>query len=97
MKKKWLAGIIILVLVLGGFFAYNRFSNLDGQSIESREKILNQSLKKGKEWTLWNQVIFNNYQYQVSGAYSVNGKAAIVVFEQKNNGKRQFFLRINCF
>ena len=73
-------------MVSGGVVAYNRFSNLDDNSIESREKILNQSLKRGKNWTLWNEVIMNNYQYIISGAYSTNGKAAIVVFEQKNNG-----------
>ena len=55
-----------------------------GDTIESQQMILNKALPTGLKWTLYNAAYIDDYQ--ISSAYSSNGKSAIVVFEPKSNG-----------
>lgn len=91
MKKNKKVFIAIILLCFVGILIYSINSQAPrGDTVESQEKILNRALQGGKNWTIYNAAYIDNYQ--ISGAYSTNGKSAIVVFEKMDNGNSKLVL-----
>lgn len=85
MKKKVKIYIAVALLCFVGIYIFsNFFSYQKGDTIESQEILLNRSVPSGRNWTIYNAAYIDGYQ--ISGAYSTNGKSAIVVFEPTNEG-----------
>ena len=56
MKKRLFFGGLLIVICLVGIFTYRSFFVPTSNTIESREKILNESLSKGKEWSIAKEI-----------------------------------------
>ena len=84
MKKKWVVCLVSVVVVI--FIALLSYVSYEpkGDTVESQQMILNKALPTGTNWTVYNAAYIDGYQ--LSTAYSSNGKSAIVVFEPKNDG-----------
>lgn len=91
-KKRLLYVLIPLVCIIGALL---HFSNIlpKGNTVESREKLLDNSIPKGDNWTILKEAEIDNYI--ISCAYSTNGKSTIAVFEPTSNGKYKFLTSAN--
>ena len=88
MKKKKLLIILGIVICIGASFLY--FLNLipKGDTITSRERMLNTAISKGNEWTIAKELEIEGYI--ISGAYSTDSKSTLAVFEPVGNGNYKF-------
>lgn len=93
MKKKLLLGAISAIVCLAGISIYHFCFVLAGNTTESREKILNTSIAKGKEWSIAKEMELDDYI--ISAAYSADNKASIAIFEPTANGRYQFSTATN--
>ena len=91
-KKKLLYVLIPLVCIIG-VFVY--FSNIlpTGDTVESREALLDNAISGGNNWIISKEIEIDNYI--ISCAYSANGKSTIAVFEPISNGKYKFSTSTN--
>ncbi|HIT78949.1 MAG TPA: hypothetical protein IAC40_01550, partial [Candidatus Faecivivens stercorigallinarum] len=69
MKKKVII-ILTAVLCIAAVFLYFFNSNPKGDTITSRERILNNAISKGNEWTISKELQLDGYI--ISGAYSTD-------------------------
>lgn len=88
MKKKYLLYMLIPIICIICVGAYLSNSALNGDTLESREALLNHAIAKGNEWTIAKEIEIDGYI--ISGAYSANGKSTIAVFEPTSNKKYKF-------
>ncbi|MDD7642755.1 MAG: hypothetical protein PUK75_09835 [bacterium] len=88
MKKRLLYGAVIIVICLVSIFVYRSFFVPTGNTIESREKILNDSISKGKEWSIAKEIKIEDYI--ISAACSTDHKASLAVFQPTVNGGYKF-------
>lgn len=93
MKKKWMLCVLILMVCILGIFIY--FSNTlpKGDTIESRETLLDNAISIGNEWSIAKEVEIDDYI--ISCAYSANGKSTIAIFEPVSNKKYKFLASTN--
>lgn len=84
LKKKWYIIILVAVLLFLGIATYKYLSVPNGQTVESREQLL-EGIPKGSEWQISTEQSVNDYI--VSGIYSADGKSGIAVFEPTGNGR----------
>ena len=91
-KKKLLYVLIPLVCIIGVFIY---FSNIlpTGDTVESREALLDNAISGGNNWIISKEIEIDNYI--ISCAYSANGKSTIAVFEPISNGKYKFSTSTN--
>ena len=64
-----------------------------GDTITSRESILNTAISKGNEWTIAKELELGGYI--VSGAYSTDNKSTLAIFEPTGNGDYKFSTSTN--
>ena len=91
-KKRLLYVLIPLICIIGALL---HFSNTlpKGNTVESREELLNNAIPKGDSWTVSKEIEID--KYIISCAYSANGKSTIAVFEPISNGKYKFLTSTN--
>ena len=93
MKKKVLliaaAGIVCIMAA----FLYFLASAPKGDTVQSRESILNRAISTGNGWTIAQEIELDGYL--VSGAYSADGKSALAIFTPTGNGRYKFSTSIN--
>ena len=91
MKKKILLPILIIMVCIIVYFIWSQPS---GNTIESREQILNNEVAKGNNWTISKEVEIEGYI--ISGAYSADNKSTLAIFKPISNNKYKFVKSINC-
>lgn len=91
-KKIYICGFLIVLCFISGII-YFIISSPKGNSIESREELLNTAISKGENWTITRETEIDGYI--ISGAYSSNGKSTIAVFKPGSNGTYIFSTSIN--
>lgn len=93
MKTKSLLYVLIPLVCIIGVFVY--FSNIlpKGDTVDSREALLDNAIPRGNNWTISKEIEIDNYI--ISCAYSTNGKSTIAVFEPASNGKYRFLTSTN--
>ena len=79
--KKWLLIISATVICVAAAFLYFFSLTPKGDTITSRESILNTAISKGNEWTIAKELELGGYI--VSGAYSTDNKSTLAIFEQQ--------------
>ena len=77
--KKWLLIISATVICVAAAFLYFFSLTPKGDTITSRESILNTAISKGNEWTIAKELELGGYI--VSGAYSADNKSTLAIFE----------------
>ena len=88
MKKKFLfifSIIILFFIVISIYFIYSLPS---GNTVESREKILNSSISKGEDWRILKEIEID--EYIISAGYSTDNKVTLAIFEPTKKGKYKF-------
>ena len=93
MKKMYLKYVLILLVCIVGVVICFFYSLTKGDTIESREALLDDAISRGKDWTIANEIKIDDYI--ISSAYSTNGKSTIAVFEPISNGKYKFSTSTN--
>ncbi|MBM6828161.1 hypothetical protein H9X85_00780 [Anaerotignum lactatifermentans] len=88
MKKRY---FLIPILLLAIICCWTVLHAPDGKTRESREKLL-EDLPKGIQWTIEEET--NIEDYIISGAYSTDGSAALVVFAPTSSGGWQQQTRV---
>lgn len=93
MNKKRLLYVLIPLICVIGVLLY--FSSImpKGNTVESREKLLDNAISKGDNWAISKETEIDSRI--VSCAYSTNGKSAVAVFEPTSNGKYRLSTSIN--
>lgn len=90
-KNLFLIGLILAVCI--GFLMNHICSLPLGKTVQSREKILNNSISKGKGWTIAKELKLDDCI--ISGAYSTDNKAALAVFMPTKIGNYRFITSTN--
>jgi len=93
MKKKCAAFALIALVCMIGASMYISALSPDGNTVESREALLDRAISGGKNWTIAKETEINGYI--ISCAYSTNGKATIAVFEPASKGSYRFSTSTN--
>ena len=88
MKKKLLLIVLAVIIFIAFTSIYFFCSTSKGDTIESRESMLNTAISKGKDWTISKEIELDGYI--ISAAYSTDHKATLAVFEPTGNGKYKF-------
>ena len=91
--KKWLLIISATVICVAAAFLYFFSLTPKGDTITSRESILNTAISKGNEWTIAKELELGGYI--VSGAYSADNKSTLAIFEPTGNGDYKFSTSTN--
>ena len=91
--KKWLLIISATVICVAAAFLYFFSLTPKGDTITSRESILNTAISKGNEWTIAKELELGGYI--VSGAYSTDNKSTLAIFEPTGNGDYKFSTSTN--
>ena len=86
--KKWLLIISATVICVAAAFLYFFSLTPKGDTITSRESILNTAISKGNEWTIAKELELGGYI--VSGAYSADNKSTLAIFEPASSRAAQF-------
>lgn len=90
MKKKFLLPILIIIVCIIVYFIWSQPS---GDTVESREQILNNEIEKGNDWTISKEIVIEGYI--ISGAYSADDKSTLAIFEPISNNKYKFVTSTN--
>ena len=90
-KKVIIIGIIGAIIVLSIPMVF--CSAPKGNTIESREVLLDNAISGGNDWTIAKEKEIDDYI--ISCAYSTDGKSTIAVFEPGSNGKYSFSTSTN--
>lgn len=85
--NKFLLGALIVIAGVIGVCIYIG-STPTGNTIESRESLLDASVLQGKEWSIVKEIEIKDYI--ISAAYSINDKSTIAVFKPTSNGGYEF-------
>ncbi len=93
MKKKLLIAILAVIICIIGVFAYNFCLTSNGDTVESREKILNKAISRGNDWTIAKEIELDGYI--ISGAYSTDNKSTLAIFKPAGNSSYEFLTSIN--
>ena len=93
MKKKLRLYVLILFVCLVGIFIYYFNSSPNGDTIESREALLNDAISGESVWTIAKETEIDDYI--ISCAYSTDEKSTIAVFEPVSNRKYKFSTSTN--
>lgn len=88
MKKKPLLIVLAVVICVAAVFIYFFCAAPKGDTIESRENMLNKAISRGNDWTIAKETELDGYI--ISAAYSTNSKSTLAVFEPIGNGKYKF-------
>ena len=90
-KKVIIVAVIgaMIVLLIPMFFHFS----LKGDTVESREALLDNAISGGNDWTIVKEKEIDGYI--VSCAYSTDGKSTIAVFKPASNGKYEFSTSTN--
>ena len=90
-KKVIIVAVIgaMIVLLIPMFF----HSSLKGDTVESREALLDNVISGGNDWKIVKEKEVGGYI--ISCAYSVDGKSTIAVFKPASNGKYEFSTSTN--
>ena len=91
-KKLLLCGIAVVICVCAAFIYYVQ-SVPSGNTLESREELLNNSISKGEGWSIVKEIKIDDCI--ISAAYSTDNKAAIAIFRPTSNGNYKFSTSIN--
>lgn len=91
MNKKHLLYVLLPLVCTGALLVSNMLPK--GNTVESREGLLDTAIPEGSNWTISKEIEVDNYI--VSGAYSANGKSTIAVFVPTPNGKYKFSTSTN--
>lgn len=93
MKKKLLLIILVIIVCVAFASIYFSRSTPKGDTIESRERMLNTAISKGKNWTISKELELDGYI--ISAAYSIDHKSTLAVFKPAGNGKYKFSTSTN--
>ena len=93
MKKKLLIFVIAFVICILAAFIYYVQSMPSGNTVESREELLDSSVSKGEGWSIAKEIKIDDYI--ISAAYSTDNKATIAIFAPTSNGNYEFSTSIN--
>ena len=85
MKKQLLLFIPAIIICALLYFWY---SSPKGDTIESRESILDAAISNSESWTIAKEVEIDGYI--ISAAYSTDHKSTLAIFEPTGNGTYQF-------
>ena len=85
--KKYKVILLLLLICIGGTLIYY-VSLPKGNTIESRELLLNDAISGESKWTIMKET--NIDDYIISCGYSENDKSVIAVFIPTSNGKYKF-------
>lgn len=88
MKRKLFLIVLVVFICITALFIYSSRKTAKGDTIESREYLLNVAISKGKDWTIAKELALDGYI--ISGAYSADGKATLAVFEPMGTGSYKF-------
>lgn len=91
-KKRLLYALIPLVCIIGAVLYFSNISP-NGNTVKSREELLDSAISSGDNWTISKETEIDNWV--ISCAYSTNGKSTIAVFEPTSNGKYKFSTSTN--
>ena len=92
MKKKFLLPILIIMVCIIVYFIWSQPS---GNTVESREQILNNEITRGNDWTILKEIKIEGYI--ISGAYSADDKSTLAIFEPISNNKYKFAKSTNRY
>ncbi len=92
MKKKFLLPILIIIVCIIVYFIWSQPS---GNTVESREQILNNEITRGNDWTILKEIKIEGYI--ISGAYSADDKSTLAIFEPISNNKYKFAKSTNRY
>ncbi len=93
MKKKNLLFALVVVLCIAFAFIYFISAKPKGDTIESRESILNTSIDKGKDWTIVKEIEIDGHI--ISAAYSSDNKSTLAVFKPTRNDRYELSTSTN--
>lgn len=93
MKKKTPLFALIFVICISSVLVYYAFSITAGDTIESREALLDQAITTGEDWIIAKETEIDGYI--ISAAYSTDNKATLAVFEPEAKGKYKFSTSVN--
>lgn len=86
--KKRVRIVLTAVFCIAAVSLYFLNSTPKGDTITGRERILNNAISKGNEWTIAKELELEGYI--ISGAYSTDNKSTLAVFEPVGNGNYIF-------
>ncbi len=93
MKKKKLMIALAVVICVATAFLYFLNSTPKGDTIESRERMLNTAISTGNEWIIAKELELEGYI--ISGAYSTDNKSTLAIFEPAGDGNYKFITSTN--
>ena len=92
MNKAIKISVFAILLCVAGALVY--FASLPkGNTVESREELLNDAIRGESKWKIVKEI--NIDEYIISCGYSENDKSTIAVFVPTNNGKYKFLTSTN--
>lgn len=93
MKKKILIFGLIIAICIGSVFVYYAYSVTAGDTIESREFLLDKAIATGEDWIIVKEAKIEGFI--ISAAYSTDNKSTLAVFEPEAKGKYKFSTSVN--
>lgn len=93
MKKKILILGLIIVVCISSFVVYFACSSNAGDTVESREVLLDKAIAPGENWNIVKETEIEGFI--ISAAYSTDNKATLAVFEPEAKGKYKFSTSVN--
>ncbi len=93
MKKKFILFVLIPLVCIIGVFIFSSNSLPKGDTIESREALLDNAISRGNDWSIIKEIEIDDYI--ISCAYNTTGKTTIAVFEPISDGKYKFSTSTN--
>ena len=88
MKKQRIVSVMTLILCTAMLFLLSACSAPKGDTIESREALLNESIKEGKEWTIEKEITINNNI--ISAARGADDMTTLAIFRPTFEGGYAF-------
>ena len=85
--------MLIPIVFIVGIIIYTFYALPKGDTVESREELLNNAISGAKEWSIVKETKIDGYI--ISCAYSSNGKSTIAVFEPVSEEKHKFSTSTN--
>ncbi|MBQ3548683.1 MAG: hypothetical protein IJA33_02260 [Oscillospiraceae bacterium] len=88
MKKQRVVSVMSLILCTAMLFLLSACSASKGDTMESREALLNESIKEGKEWTIEKEITINNNI--ISAARGADDMTTLAIFRPTFEGGYAF-------
>ncbi len=83
-RKKWLPAVLVVAVCAVAACAFAVSSAPRGETVESRQEMLNAAISKGRDWTILKELELEDCV--VSAAYSADRKCTLAVFEPQGEG-----------